>query len=114
MVEADDGNGGVTTVAISINLNDIIDENPLGLGEEKTVVLYPNPVDKFLRIQSSSPLELTDLSMYTLGGRQLKIDPRPFGVSELEVDLSQFEKGIYILSVRTGMNKQEQVRVYKN
>ena len=100
MVEADDGNGGVTTASVTINLNDI-DETVLGLGDEVPFDIYPNPVENFLTISG----DIFDLAtepgfyLYSLDGTKTQINLIIQSENRLELDFRNVSSGVYILRV---------------
>lgn len=104
MVQADDGNGGVTTADITINLVDIIDENPLALEEGGGFEIYPNPASNFLFLNvDGTPSEELKLQLYTSSGNQIELALRVKSKSTdvLEIDLANLVAGIYLLKFET-------------
>ncbi|MEP1095847.1 MAG: T9SS type A sorting domain-containing protein [Cyclobacteriaceae bacterium] len=104
MVEANDGNGGVAMVSIAINLNDIVDENPLGVEDlNGQVTVYPNPASETLFVEArGSSINDLDVKMFTISGRQVlttqNVLARPDGI--LEIALKDLNSGIYLLKVQ--------------
>ena len=102
MVEADDGQGGMSLADISINLNDI-DEDVLGIEDPDELVIYPNPVDGPLIIEFTSLLiDQVEVSVYSLDGRQIQLNQvlRNQSKSRLELDLSELSMGLYLLKIK--------------
>lgn len=93
MVEADDGNGGMTTAAITINLNDI-DENVLATLEDLSIHVFPNPVANSLFIdfpdQSFRLVELVSSS-----GRVVLSQHVPGRITELQI--ANLRSGMYFV-----------------
>ncbi len=103
-VQADDGNGGISMVDITINLNDIIDENPLGLDDlDENISIYPNPVSGRLFVKVSG-LNLSDLAVdiFTLSGKQVLSPLMIISKSSelIEIDIEGLESGMYLLKIR--------------
>lgn len=110
IVEASDGNGGVATVTVSINLIDIADENPLGVAElSERLTIYPNPVHEtlFVGLVGESSNEL-DIQLFTVSGSQVMIQSQiKFSKNGLlELDLKNLAPGIYLLKIQ---NQEELV-----
>ncbi|MEP1096342.1 MAG: cadherin domain-containing protein [Cyclobacteriaceae bacterium] len=96
VVQADDGNGGVTTVDVTINLNDV----PLGLFDaESNVQVYPNPVSEMLFLDLDGvDFSKPEISLHTVDGRQVSIHPILSG-SKMEIDLRSLKTGVYLLKI---------------
>ncbi len=104
VVQADDGNGGVSMVDITINLNDIIDENPLGLSDlENQIKVYPNPASErvFIKLEGIVSDNLR-VDLFTIGGSQLTGSRVVILDNDLiEVDLVDLKSGIYLLKIKS-------------
>lgn len=103
MVEADDGNGGMTNASITINLNDIIDENPLGFEEHGSPVkIFPNPVFNFLTVDLSE-LSARDLKVriFSTDGKEVNLSTLESAGSTIQINCSSLVRGIYILRVES-------------
>ncbi len=103
MVEANDGNGGFSIVDITINLNDIIDENPLGFNDlEEKISVYPNPASERLFVELKGILS-SDLKvqLFTVGGSQVLTSSRILTLTNelIELDLDELTAGIYLLKI---------------
>ncbi|MEP5611501.1 MAG: cadherin domain-containing protein [Cyclobacteriaceae bacterium] len=110
LVEANDGNGGVSIVTVAINLIDIADENPLGIGGlNEKLKIYPNPVHRtlFVGLAGDSSREL-DVKLFSVGGIQVVIKSRIKSLANgfLELDLENLAPGIYLLKIQ---NQEELV-----
>lgn len=66
-----------------------------GLEGTKDMIIYPNPVSQKVHIELSEPP--SGILLYTSSGQEL----RRFEVSEstLQIDMTEFEKGIYLLQI---------------
>ncbi len=96
-VEANDGNGGITSVEITINLVDI----PLGAEDlDLTIIVYPNPVGDLLTIDLQD-VELNEpmFSLHSMAGHRLSITPVFLSNKTIEIDLSTIQKGFYLLTI---------------
>ncbi|MEP1096344.1 MAG: LamG-like jellyroll fold domain-containing protein [Cyclobacteriaceae bacterium] len=103
IVQANDGNGGMSMVSITINLNDIIDENPLGIEDQLDQIhVYPNPTREllFLRLGEFSIDELV-VRLFTVSGSEVALASRIgyTAVDVLEIDLENLDAGIYLLTI---------------
>ncbi len=103
IVQADDGNGGVSMVDITINLNDIIDENPLGLSDlDELVTIYPNPASGRLFVELQGVLfDDLEVKLFTVSGSQVLTNSRILSRSNelIEIDLEDLTQGIYLLKI---------------
>jgi len=105
-VQADDGNLGLSMVSITINLNNIVDENPLGVGDlEEQVNIYPNPAHETLTIELAEGMRNNlEVRMFTLSGSRVPLLSRVntgFG-GKVEIDLIDLDAGIYVLKLQSG------------
>ncbi len=103
MVQADDGNGGISMVSITVNLIDIVDENPLGVDDlENKITVYPNPAQGtlFVELQGLNAREL-EVKMFTVSGSQVLTNSRILLKSDglLEINLEDLDAGIYLLKI---------------
>jgi len=65
---------------------------------EAGISLYPNPVENELNIVNSNNIKISKLSLIDISGKQVAELPTNREV----LDLSQFEAGMYILSIQSG------------
>ena len=109
MVEADDGNGGMTTVSITINLNDI-DEDVLSIGDnDDPVSVYPNPVGEVLAIDLGViKRDGLEIAIYSLGGVRIPLEANFVSDSKVEIDAALFSEGLYLVKIKNG----ESVRTF--
>lgn len=96
-VEANDGNGGITSVDITINLIDI----PLGFDDSKeTIRTYPNPVvDRLYVDLNGIQLENIQVTMHSMSGHGVIIRPTLTSNSKMEIAFTAIPKGVYILRI---------------
>ncbi|MEP5612860.1 MAG: LamG-like jellyroll fold domain-containing protein [Cyclobacteriaceae bacterium] len=105
MVQASDGNGGESMVSITVNLNDIVDENPLGLEDQLDQInVYPNPAHGSLFLELGV-LSLNDLKvhLFTVSGSEVELATRirSKSVDVLEIGLENLDAGIYLLKIES-------------
>lgn len=114
MVEADDGNGGMTVVSITVNLNDI-DEDVLGVGDNDAVLTaYPNPVREVLTVDLGAiNTKGLEIAVYTLGGSNIPVVPSFVSDTKVEIDATLFGKGFHFLQVRND-EMVRTLRIWKN
>jgi len=105
-VTATDANGCTQTSAFtqSVNLCLSIDNN---INENKTTVVYPNPVTSRLCVESPGP---RSLMLSNAVGQTLISMQTDAGTTQLNMD--QYPKGIYFI-VLSGGDKKETVKVVK-
>ncbi|MEP5612195.1 MAG: LamG-like jellyroll fold domain-containing protein [Cyclobacteriaceae bacterium] len=105
MVQANDGNGGISMVSITINLNDIIDENPLGLDDKlDQISVYPNPAYEsiFLELGAFS-LGDFQVHLFTVSGSEVELSTRirSKSINVLEIGLESLDAGMYLLKIES-------------
>ena len=104
VVEANDGQGGVSMVSITINLNDI-DEDVLGIdGPDNQIMVYPNPAQEVLFIElNKNIIGDLDIQLYSLSGSLVleEIGTRAGANQTMVLDISKAKSGIYILKIRS-------------
>ncbi len=103
-VVATNGDGCSETSSIYI-LDDLsINENEF----EKGIRIFPNPTNDKLNITSSMEIFPLQIEMYDSQGR--KIIDQMMGASNLQLDLSSFEQGLYFVHIsNAGQRKIERV-----
>lgn len=113
-VEADDGNGGMTAVAISINLNDV-DENVLGLAkDELKILVYPNHVtERFYINLGELGARDVKVSSFTVGGGIVQLKLKRFSDSTLEADATALGKGLHMIKILS-RGSVRTFRIWKN
>ena len=78
------------------------DSEPLILATPETVVnVYPNPVQDFVNIEMIGENALNNVAIYDIQGRLVKDFTSQIQdvVGSMQIDISEFAKGIYILKV---------------
>ena len=98
LVEADDGQGGMTSVAITINLI----EDVLGILAPENLRVYPNPVSEVLVIELMQTLvNQLDVAMYSQEGKQVDLRSISQSTSEntIELTLDHLMPGVYLLKL---------------
>lgn len=95
-VAADDGNGGVTSVEITINLIDI----PLGFRNEIELKVYPNPVtDKLFVDLTEVKVGDFEVVLYSISGDLQPAIPIVHSSGMLEIGCEHLTPGMYLLSI---------------
>ncbi|MGL2966355.1 T9SS type A sorting domain-containing protein [Flavobacterium sp. XGLA_31] len=72
----------------------------LNSSEHKSITLYPNPVADVVTLANPNHLELTGIRVYNIVG-QLVLEQETTNNSDWKVDLSQLQKGAYVLKVKS-------------
>ncbi|MEQ9052484.1 MAG: cellulase family glycosylhydrolase [Marinoscillum sp.] len=85
-------------------------ESALTVESAAPVIVYPNPVNESLKIQMPEELGSGVLSIYDSYGRKVFAQSNLIGI--VNVDMSQFETGIYVLKV-TLNSETSTHKVYK-
>jgi hypothetical protein len=103
-------NLGTATVVISFNSNGKVVEKSISVNtstlgrDEFTKVqlsIYPNPVSDYLNISSEE--EVVDVVIYDVNGRTINAR-----INNNQIDVSNFAKGFYIISIATDKAKYTQ------
>lgn len=90
-VTANDGNGGTVSDTFTFTVT----ERALGLKEEFTISIYPNPVTNFLTIQSE---EQVTVQLVNLEGKEM----RQGSGTTMTIDMSSVQPGAYLLLLNKG------------
>lgn len=111
-VQADDGNGGISMVSITINLNDLNEEMVTAVEEDlEEIRIYPNPAHESLYIELNGFSDKDFLvKMFTVSGKQvLNVNSITAHKNVLKIDLRGLSSGIYLLKIQ-----HQEVSVTKN
>ncbi len=68
--------------------------------DESKILIYPNPVDKFVTISNLESIEFKQINLSDVNGRLIR-DFNTNGLSTLEINLSDLNSGIYFLNIIT-------------
>ena len=98
-VTAEDGKGGMVSDEFTVTVNEA--EEVLNVPEQLQIQVYPNPVVNTLQIQS---IDVVDVQLSDLNGRMLQ---RQHGTS-ISMDVRSLEKGVYLLTLKTGSTQLTQ------
>lgn len=111
MVEADDGNGGMTIASVTIRLNDL--DEALGLDDSPNLKVYPNPVNDILIVDfSESQWKSTALNLYSINGKLISINEKFLGTNKTAIDFTTLNEGVYILEIKNGKGKIFRQRIF--
>ena len=112
MVEADDGNGGMTIAGVTIRLNDI-DEDALGIGDAVQLTFYPNPVEDMLVVELlNSQWKSTSIGIYAIDGELLSVKRQSLTAEKTIIDFTTLAKGIYILEIKNEAGEVFRQRIF--
>ncbi len=98
-------------------IDNFIETDPIDfvLGSKKeigSVNIYPNPTAEFVKVETQLPIE--SYRVVDLAGRELIIGGvSELRISEIEIDLSDYDPGIYILEFITRNNEKFSYRIMK-
>lgn len=101
------GEPSTATVAVSDNDDKGM---PVGLSEDSGVVLYPNPVKRYLHVHLP---EGGKASLYTLSGRLEKIYRIQAGQEQVSLDVSGLPSGIYVITLADEVGHSTHYRMVK-
>lgn len=98
-VEADDGQGGMTLASVTINLNDI-DENVLGVTDNQSIQLYPNPAINFFHIElEEGNLGEYEIRLYSVSGNRIPLELIQISRSAVRLEFNQLSPGSYFVNL---------------
>lgn len=87
-------------------------ESNLGIGEEKTFLLVPNPASNIVRVESrkNNPIndEIRLVEVFSMNGQKVLTQE-----SSSQFDISRLSKGTYIVKVVTAKNNYEYLKLIK-
>jgi len=92
--------GEVEDYNINVTATARVDINAIEGNEQMDVAIYPNPANTFANIKLAGVEGTSAVQIYDMAGRSVftaNID----GGNELSIDLSRFEKGLYIINITT-------------
>jgi hypothetical protein len=72
------------------------------------VTLFPNPVKDYLSVKLSNNEEVVTISIYNLLGKKIKTSQKN------KINISNFQKGVYFLEVRTNNGYKISKKILKN
>ena len=102
MVEANDGQGGMTLAEITINLNDDPLEGVLGLEDLDDLKVFPNPfVDSFTISIEEEDLTSWTVELYSTSGKRVALKLTK-SQQEIHVMLDQLTWGPHVLKLSDG------------
>jgi M6 family metalloprotease-like protein len=117
------GNGTVTNLRPNIKITittasgaPMVNNDEIEIGDENTialqhnVVVYPNPTNGLINIENDGKIQ--SINVYTMTGQMVYSKSNIMEGSSNEVNLSDFENGIYLLVIFDGENYHN-VRVIK-
>ncbi|SFD17312.1 T9SS type A sorting domain-containing protein [Algibacter pectinivorans] len=92
----------------------ILDANPLstkGFELEKSISLYPNPAQSSFKVTSRNNVEIKNVSIYTLLGKQIKSLKR---INKNEYDISSLASGMYLVKMTDSNGGVASKKLIKN
>lgn len=95
-----------------MDLSDIIVMAQTGNREFKVVNAFPNPTSDFFTIQLISPEEdIVSVQVRSANGRTMSTLNRQLqtGINELELDVSDLSKGLYMINIINGKSQKTEV-----
>lgn len=102
------------TIAGYIDQIQILDANPLstkGFELEKSISLYPNPAQSSFKVTSRNNVEIKNVSIYTLLGKQIKSLTR---INKNEYDISSLASGMYLVKMTDSNGGVASKKLIKN
>jgi hypothetical protein len=81
------------------------------------VNIYPNPASDHINLSfSSTKEELVNLTIHDIMGRLVynNTEAVTLGTNQIQVDLHQFETGLYIIQINSGTNNYVSEKITKN
>ncbi|MFC2114800.1 T9SS type A sorting domain-containing protein, partial [Bacteroidota bacterium] len=88
----------ITTDMVNVNVNTSIDSKSI---KNERISIYPNPTDGIVKLEFNNPVENTWIKIINVTGQLVYSEYLENVTSIKTLDLSAFDKGIYILSVGT-------------
>jgi uncharacterized repeat protein (TIGR01451 family) len=70
-----------------------------GFETDQNIILYPNPVEDLLFIESQQDLQ--QIRLFDIQGKQIKVDVNLDQGLNTSMDLSQLSQGIYFINIKT-------------
>lgn len=86
----------------------------VSIGEltQQKIKVYPNPVSKLFTLDLEQPYTTTTIHLTDINGRKL-LSKTINGLTSFEVDMSDYENGIYLLSISLDNKEAQTIRIIK-
>lgn len=82
---------------------------------EESVLVYPNPAASLVTIRTREPLKKEMVTLHNALGQEMPLKARATGERQLELSVSGFTPGLYVISVRTTREpSQHKIMVIKD
>ena len=79
---------------------------PVGIAEyENAIIVYPNPAQDFLTLESSEGMEINHIALYDIQGRLVETFPEA-SLQTSKLDLRNLPAGTYFLHIKTTLNHE--------
>ena len=102
-----EGDPGARVAGAASNEVDILNDNT-----ESVIAIYPNPVERFLKLEGLDPQEEYQLRLQDLSGK-IFIEKEKLKGGDFQLDVSELSNGIYLMEVRS-RDRSVIIRVVKN
>jgi hypothetical protein len=102
------------TIAGYIDQIQILDSNPLSTKNfelENSISLYPNPAQSAFKITTRNNVEIKNVSVYTLLGKQVQNIAR---INTDEYDISGLASGLYVVKMTDNKGGVASIKLLKN
>lgn len=101
------GTSDLGLLKVTLDFSDLATPDFSG-NQENNILLYPNPVENILHIQTKNGIRVNHYSIYGIDGQRIADSP-----ASNEIDVSSLPSGIYLLKLRTDAGKQIVKRIIK-
>lgn len=79
------------------------------------MLVYPNPAASLVTIRTREPLKKEMVTLHNALGQEMPLKARATGERQLELSVSGFTPGLYVISVRTTREpSQHKIMVIKD
>lgn len=76
--------------------------------QENNILLYPNPVENLLHIQTQNGVEVNHYAIYSIDGQKIMDSP-----ASNEIEVSSLSSGIYLIKMKTNSGNEIVKRIIK-
>ena len=95
------GTSDIGVIKLTLDFTDLSIPDYSDNNDENNILIYPNPAEDFLHIETKNNINISRLSFYAMNGKKIKEE-----VSSNKIDVSSMPSGIYLLKILTNSNEE--------
>jgi len=95
------GTSDIGVIKLTLDFTDLSVPDYSDDNNEKNILIYPNPAEDFLHIETKNNIDISRLSFYAMNGKKIKEEG-----SSNKIDVSSMPSGVYLLKIQTNSNEK--------